>query len=135
MTERPQNTVMLKILSGLQSGVDVSLVDGTYILGSGDDADIQILDVSIRPDHAKLVIRSGDVSIQALSGPVHLRSRGSLSAGSDPCALRPLEVVTAGTTRFVVAPLTADWTLSRVTESIAPRRLLDRPLDVTRLWG
>ena len=40
---------ILKILTGVQAGIDVALVEGSYTLGSGDDDDIQLFDVSLKP--------------------------------------------------------------------------------------
>ena len=135
MTERHTNTVVLKILSGVQAGVDVSLVDGTYILGSGDDADIQLFDVSLSPHHARLIVQNTRVSIQTLSGSLQMRSGVLLEAGSKAHELRPLDLVTAGTTRFAVAPLAANWALLGTAEAPArARRLFSQPPDLTLVW-
>lgn len=109
MSSDNTDTVILKILSGVQAGVDVSLVDGTYILGSGDEADIQIYDVSLAPRHARLVVSRGRVTAEAVEGRLQLRSGPLLSPGDSPLPLAPLDLITAGTTRFTVAPMAADW--------------------------
>lgn len=130
------DTIILKILSGIQAGVDVSLVDGTYVIGSADSADIQIFDVSLAPQHARLAVENGRISIAALSGPLQLRSGMALPPSSKAHQLRPLDVVTMGTTRIAIAPLGADWAGVCVDNDVPERarRSLYRPMSVRALW-
>ncbi|GGA65076.1 hypothetical protein GCM10011385_18610 [Nitratireductor aestuarii] len=136
MSKHDIDSVILKILSGVQAGVDVSLVDGTYILGSADDADIQILDVSLSPHHAKLTVDHARASLQALAGPIQLRSGPTLSPHGKAHELRPLDVVTMGMTRFAVAPMAADWAYLGTTDTppTQRRRLLYQPMNLRALW-
>src|SRR5690606_29416065 len=85
------------------------LFDGDYVVGSGDDVDIQIYDVVLSPHHTKLSVRQGKVSIVPLSGEVQLRSGFTLEPGDAERQLYPLDRVTIGTTHFAVAPASADW--------------------------
>jgi len=136
MSKHDTKSVILKILNGVQAGVDVSLVDGTYILGSADDADIQILDVSLSPHHAKLTVDHARVSLQALAEPVQLRSGATLSPHGKAHELRPLDMVTMGMTLFAVAPLGADWAFlgTAAAQPVQRRRLLYQPVNIETLW-
>jgi len=101
--------VVLKILTGVQAGVDIALRDGDYTLGSGDDDDIQFFDVSLKPAHARLAIRAGNMQIAGGAGQVRTRNGIVLEAGGAPVDLEPLDIVTVGTTRFALGPRVANW--------------------------
>jgi len=108
--DKQRKKTILKVLSGLQSGVEVDLTNGDYTIGSGPDDDIQLIDVSLEASHAKLRVAYGSVSICALNGTI-VTSEGTKSAdGSDAWQeLDPLEIVTAGTMRFATGPINAQW--------------------------
>lgn len=101
--------VILKILSGVQAGMDILLVDGTYSLGSGDDDDIQLFDVSLLPGHARLNIRQGKVELAGTAGQLKTRNGTLLAAASEFQEIEPLDVVSAGTARFVLGAKTSNW--------------------------
>lgn len=101
--------VILKVLSGVQSGVDIALRDGDYTLGSGDDDDIQFFDVSLKPAHARLSIRAGKMQIAGGAGQLRTRNGIVLEAGAAPVDIEPLDIVTVGTTRFALGPRAANW--------------------------
>lgn len=109
MAPKYSTNVILKILSGIQSGVDIALADGDYVLGSGNDVDIQIFDVALSPQHAKLIVRNGKVSITALGGSLRTRSGMRAEAGGKTLEVLSLDLIMAGTTRFAVAPADANW--------------------------
>src|SRR5262249_24606756 len=117
---------ILKILSGVQSGVEVSLASGQYSLGSGNDDDIQIIDVSLKAGHLKLRISPGKVEISAASGSLRTVNGIVLDADSDFQELEPLDVITAGTTRFALGPPTALWAsiteIDKAEQPAAPAR-------------
>lgn len=101
--------VILKILSGVQAGVDIALRDGDYTLGSSDDDDIQFFDVSLKPAHARLSIRAGKMQIAGGAGQLRTRNGIVLEAGAAPVDIEPLDIVTVGTTRFALGPRVANW--------------------------
>ncbi|MFD2249675.1 type III secretion system YscD/HrpQ family protein [Pseudochelatococcus lubricantis] len=101
---------ILKILSGVQSGVEVSLLPGQYGLGSGPDDDIQIIDVSLAPGHLELRISHAGIQIRAAAGPVRTANGVVLDVNSDWQEIEPLDVLTAGTTRLALGPSSALWT-------------------------
>lgn len=101
---------ILKILAGAQAGAEVSLSKGDYALGSGSDDDIQIIDVSAKPGHARLQVSAGKIEIKAAAGSLRTANGVALEPGSDWHEIEPLDVVTVGTTRFALGPPTAQWT-------------------------
>lgn len=109
MGESNSADTILKILSGVQAGVDVALLPGEYTLGSGDDDDIQIFDVSLKLGHARLLIGSHGIEIAGASGQLRTKSGVLLDAGGSPQAIEPLDIVSAGTTRFALGPRSANW--------------------------
>ena len=101
--------VVFKILSGVQSGVEVTLADGDYALGSGPADDIQLIDVSLLPGHARLRLVGTAIEIAAGEGRLRTSSGATLEPKGPFQALAPLDVVTAGTTRFALGPNSANW--------------------------
>lgn len=100
---------VLKILNGVQSGVEVTLSDGTYLVGSGSDADLHLVDVSLLPNHLRLRVAGGKVEIATVDGSLRTSAGLSLDPKSEWHALEPLDVVTAGTTNFALGPRSAKW--------------------------
>ncbi|WP_375453295.1 FHA domain-containing protein [uncultured Methylobacterium sp.] len=110
MTEtRPSDLVILKIFSGVQAGVEVSLVAGEYNLGSGAEDDIQLVDVSLKASHARLRVAPGKIEIAGSAG--NLRTAAGVTAGPDDPwrEIEPLDIVTVGTTRFALGYPTSQW--------------------------
>lgn len=102
--------VILKILNGVQNGVEIALEDGEYVIGSGAEDDLQITDVALKPGHAKLRIVGGAISIAAGAGAVVTSTGLSIETNSTTWHdIDQLEVVTIATTRFAVAKASANW--------------------------
>jgi len=101
--------VILKILSGVQAGVEVSLAPGDYTIGSGAEDDIQFIDVSLKAGHAKLRIAAGKIEIAGGTGPVTIGEGLKVDAGSDWQEVEPLDIVTVGMIRFVLGTPSANW--------------------------
>jgi type III secretion system YscD/HrpQ family protein len=111
MGESTGNRIILKVLNGLQSGAEVSLAPGEYSIGSGADDDIQLVDISLKPAHARLKVGGGKIQIAAGAGG--LRSAHGLQLAAESKSwqeVEPLDVITAGTIRFALGPPTAQWT-------------------------
>lgn len=126
---KPDERIVLKILGGVQAGAEVSLPAGEYSLGSGLEDDIQFIDVSMKPGHARLRVALTKIEIR--SGTGTLRTANGVQTGADDDAwqeVQPLDVVTTGTTRFALGPPTAQWSTitedpaSAPTESSAKKR-------------
>lgn len=109
MNEDRGAETVLKILTGVQSGVDVVLTPGEYTLGSGDDDDIQVFDVSLEAGHARLSIARGKVEIAGLAGGLSTRNGLVIEAGGIARPVEPLDVVSAGSSQFAIGPRTANW--------------------------
>jgi hypothetical protein len=107
---QPLERVILKILSGVQTGVEVSLAPGEYTIGSGAEDDIQFIDVSLKPGQAKLRIADGKIEIAGGSGAVAIGDGFRIDAGSEWHEVEPLDIITVGMIRFVLAPPNANWT-------------------------
>ena len=117
MDESDPGSIILKILSGVQAGVDVALADGEYTLGSDDDDDIQIFDVSLKAGHARLRIGGGTIEIAGGAGQLTTKNGLMFAPGGARQTVEPLDVVTAGTTRFALGARSANW--ASVTEERA----------------
>ncbi|WAJ30489.1 FHA domain-containing protein [Antarcticirhabdus aurantiaca] len=109
MAGQGSGATILKILSGVQAGVDVPLADGTYLVGQGDDDDIQIFDISLKPGHLRLTLGGGKIVLAAASGSVRTRNGITLSPGDEGQEIEQLDIVSAGTTRFALGAPTANW--------------------------
>ena len=101
--------IIFKILNGVQAGVEVSLPDGEYALGSGPADDIQLIDVTLLPRHARLRLSGTVIEVAGGDGALRTFSGLSLQPGSAFQAVEPLDILTAGTTRFALAPRSANW--------------------------
>lgn len=109
MAEVASDSVILKILVGMQAGVEVALVPGEYVLGTGPEDDIQLIDVSIRPGHARLRVSGGKIALAGAAGALRTAAGLQIESGSGFQEIEPLDVVTAGTTRFALGHPTSQW--------------------------
>lgn len=109
-SERRSNMVVLKVLSGLQTGVEVPLSEGEYRLGSDADDDIQLIDVTLKPGHVRVRIGAQRIEVAGGAGPIAGRSGATFAPGGDFQEIEPLEILTAGTTRFALGLASANWT-------------------------
>lgn len=107
----PAGENILKVLSGNQYGVEVALPDGTYSFGSGAEADIQLLDLSLQPLHGLVRLRDGKVEVRTTGGELSTAS-GLLLAkdGEDWHEIAQMDAVSAGMSKFVIGGPGANWT-------------------------
>lgn len=117
MPESSTHTAIFKILSGLQAGSEVKLLPGEYVLGTDRQDDLQLIDVSISPHHAKLRISSGRIALAGLAGALRTASGLSIDPNGPFQDIEPLDVITAGTTRFALGYSTSQW--STVIEDVS----------------
>src|SRR5262249_61725951 len=89
--------VILKILSGVQAGVEVSLALGDYTIGSGAEDDIQFIDVSLMPGQAKLRVAAGKIEIAGGSGAGTIGEGLRIEAGSGAPRGRAIDTTTSRT--------------------------------------
>lgn len=114
MSQAPNEPIVLKIMSGVQAGVDVHLAPGDYTLGSGEDDDIQLFDVSLKAGHLTLRVARGKVQVRGQAGSLRTANGSTFEAGGEFQDLEPLDVVFAGTSRFATGLAGANW--SSITE-------------------
>ena len=59
-----------KLLTGNQAGVDVTLAPGEYTIGSGEDDDLKLMDVSLRQGHLRLrvAVEEGESKVELAGG-------------------------------------------------------------------
>ncbi len=116
--------VILKILSGVQSGAEVSLNPGEYTIGSGDADDIQLIDVSLKPGQAKLRVSAGKIEMAGGTGGLAIGEDIKLPPDSEWQQVEPLDVITVGMIRLVLGPPNANWTtlLEESAPAIAPTK-------------
>jgi hypothetical protein len=119
---RPTDAVILKILSGVQSGVEVALVPGEYGLGGGPDDDIQVIDVTVKPGHARLRVSGGKIEVRGDKGALRSAVGLQLEPGGEWQEVEPLDVLTAGTTRFALGHPTSQWSTIVEADGSAPPR-------------
>ncbi len=125
--------IILKILSGVQSGAEVSLTPGEYTIGSGDSDDIQLIDVSLRAAQGRLRIGHGKIEIAGGSGALVTANGLVVEAGSDAWKdVEPLDIITAGTIRFALGPPSANWTTLTAHDE-APHPTIAKPSN--KLFG
>ncbi|WP_407048060.1 FHA domain-containing protein [Methyloraptor flagellatus] len=120
VTSTSSERIVLKLLSGIQTGAEVFLDPGEYTIGSGADDDIQITDVSLSAGHGRLRLGPTKVEIQGRAGRFVTTNGRVIEADADSWTeLEPLEVVVAGTTQFAIGPRSANWTsLAEVPQGI-----------------
>lgn len=111
---------ILKILSGLQYGVEVGLGPGTYSFGNAADADIQFADVMLQPMHGRIRVGAGKLELRSDGGAITTSSGLNLSGRSEWHEVAQLDVISAGTTRFAVGGRGAKWASLASAERGAP---------------
>ncbi len=103
-------TLILKVLSGSQFGVEVSLQDGEYSFGSGPDCDIQFSDIAMAAHHGTLRIAGGKPELKAVGAQLHTASGLVIEDGQDDWReIAQLDKITAGTSIFAIGTADADW--------------------------
>ncbi|MEO9530054.1 FHA domain-containing protein [Roseibium sp.] len=102
--------MILKALSGTQSGVEVALVEGEYTLGSGQDDDLQFVDVCLKSGHARIRVEDQKTLVAGGAGSVVNQAGVVIDAGDDEWReLAALEVITIGSSSFAIGSADANW--------------------------
>lgn len=76
------DTYVFEIRSGLYQGVAQDLAGGRHVLGSGEDADLMLLEPHLAPLHAALVLDDGTVRVEGLADGIVVAGAGPVPAGS-----------------------------------------------------
>lgn len=132
-------TLILKVLSGSQLGVEIGLADGEYSFGSGPESDIQFADLSMAPVHGQLRVAGGKVEIRATGAALQTASGLVIAAGDGEWReIAQLDRITAGTSVFAVGGADANWTsLANTPAPTVERRGESRPqtqVNLNRNW-
>ena len=130
-------TLILKVLSGSQLGVEVGLPDGEYSFGSGSDAEIQFADLSMAPVHGQLRVAGGKVEIRATGAALQTASGLVIAAGDGEWReIAQLDRITAGTSIFAVGGADANWSSLASTPMQAAERRPEpsKPVTLNRNW-
>lgn len=102
---------LLKVLGGVQAGAEVALPPGEFGLGADEADDLQFIDATLMPRHARLRVGAGTIEIRAGEGAVLLAGGERLEAGNETWrAVEPLEIITLGALRLALGPPSARWT-------------------------
>ncbi|WP_417262996.1 hypothetical protein [Celeribacter sp.] len=103
-------TIILKLLNGTQSGAEVALSDGVYSFGSGEDADLRLIDIAMPALQGRIRVSGSKIALQALGTPLSMASGLVIEpGGEDWREIAQLDVVTAATTRFALGVEGANW--------------------------
>lgn len=105
-----EHAYVLKVLTGAQAGAEVSIAEAEYVLGSGPDDDLNFVDLSLKPGHARLQLENGVIKIAGGAGTVKTRSGKNILAGDETWQeIDALDIITIGTTSFAIGLPSADW--------------------------
>lgn len=100
------NDLELRILNGLHRGASLPLDEQPQMIGSGDDADVVLVDPGIEPRHAVLRLAAGSWSLLALDGIV----RGAADdVAADQPQLAPGDCARVGRIWLTVAAPGTPW--------------------------
>ncbi|EHS52676.1 hypothetical protein PDO_4654 [Rhizobium sp. PDO1-076] len=111
MKHRKKSTqLILKALSGPQSGVEVALAHGEYTLGSGQDDDLQFVDVCLKSGHARIRIEDSKIFVTGGAGSVINEAGLVIDAGDDQWReINPMDILIIGTNTFAIGPTDGHW--------------------------
>ena len=106
-SDQANPTSILKLLSGLQSGAEVALGDGDYLIGSHDECDIVLLDDSVAQQHVLLTIDGDQLQLTAKD---HTVAIGAHELACDESTDLPIPtVIGLGTTFIGLGTVETDW--------------------------
>ncbi|MEM9044523.1 MAG: type III secretion system inner membrane ring subunit SctD [Pseudomonadota bacterium] len=103
----PEDQIVLRVLSGVQLGAEMSLMPAEYVIGSGDEADIILADGALKWKHAGVTVDSEGATIEAIEGSVNVAGERL-----DPGKRRQLELpatLVIGLLIIGVGKQTTDW--------------------------
>lgn len=101
----PETRHLLKVFSGPHVGAEVLLVEGTHILGSGDDCDIILEDRLIAERHVQISVSGDDVSFESIGDAKVYIDGKEVAAGP----LEAFQYFTVGNTHLAIGPSDQTW--------------------------
>ncbi|MDK2123478.1 type III secretion system inner membrane ring subunit SctD [Parachitinimonas caeni] len=81
----------LRVIHGIQAGARLPLAEGSYLLGSGERADVVLRGPAISEEHATLTISANQITLTPGNGPItlangsHIQSAYDLAIGATFC--------------------------------------------------
>jgi type III secretion system YscD/HrpQ family protein len=97
---------LLKVLSGSHKGAEMLLGPGEYTIGSDHACDIIFSDQTIAPQHVQLVVTGADIVVKPIEQSIFVAGMPVIDTGAP---LKPLQIVTMGSTHFSIGLPDADW--------------------------
>lgn len=126
VSQNPQ--FLLKVLSGPHQGAEVLLGAGVYTIGSSEEADVILTDISFLPEHFKLIFNPPNVQLELLAGDVFLQGKRVKTSG----VIVPFfQFLTIGSTHIVLGPAGEGWPL--ITALDAPPLQLNDDSDTEEI--
>ncbi|MDR2030405.1 MAG: type III secretion system inner membrane ring subunit SctD [Puniceicoccales bacterium] len=109
---------LLRLISGPHAGAEMLLdeQDPRVIIGSGDGADVVLVDSLVEAEHAEIGLADGKPFIRSLGGRVFVDGK---AIGDGAVDLLPFQFVTIGTSQIVGGPAGEEW--PRLCAADAPR--------------
>lgn len=102
--------LILKVFSGVQSGVEVALTEGEYTIGSGQNDDLQFVDVLLKSGHARLRIKDGKIAVAGGAGGLSTGAGLQIEAGDEEWQdIEPLELLTVGGISVAIGGVEEKW--------------------------
>lgn len=99
---------LLKIFSGPNQGAEVALAEEELIIGSSPDCDLILSDTLVSAQHLKVVLSKETLSVIPLAAPVYI---DGYEIPSEPHSLSFFQIVSLGTTHFIIGPVGGEWPL------------------------
>ncbi|MCG8530935.1 MAG: type III secretion system inner membrane ring subunit SctD [Desulfovibrionales bacterium] len=97
---------LLKILSGPNTGAEVELPEGEFVLGTGNDCDIILVDAAIATRHMRIEVTLSGVTVVPLEGTIVLEGETVPDGGAE---LPEFRVLTVGGTYLCMGPANEAW--------------------------
>lgn len=87
---------LLEIRSGLYRGVTHELASGRHLVGSGDDADLMLMEPDLAPLHAGIVLQADTIRVEGFAEGISIEGVGPVPAGAARTVRLPATIAIAG---------------------------------------
>jgi type III secretion system YscD/HrpQ family protein len=123
----PNYPFIIKVLSGLHEGAEVSLPEGDSLVGRDHHCDVILSDSNIAPEQFCIHVGSdGVISLTALTEGVYVQGREVPL--EQTVGLNHFNFISMATTHLVVGPLEGEW--PSLTAADAPELIIKEPAEV-----
>lgn len=86
----------VEVGTGLYRGIVQDLAEGRHVIGSGEEADLVLLEPGLAAQHAAIALRGANARVEALAEGVVIAGSGPLPAGSALTVRLPATITVAG---------------------------------------